>query len=231
MDDRPISMGMRDSSMRGAALVLETLRQEILSLALPPGTALSRPELQSRFGLSSTPVRDALMRLQEEGLVDIFPQHATIVSQIDVAGASQAQFLRRSIEIEAVRTLALAPDATLIARLRSLIRQQSAFAELGEYEAFTTADQAFHRALYDALRIGALWYLMRRQSGHIDRLRRLNLPVAGKMHEIILAHTAIVDAVEAGKPEAAQEALRQHLSRSLQFVDKLRDSHPQYFRT
>ncbi len=231
MDDRPANADAHDHGMRGAALVLETLRQEILSLVLPPGTALSRPELQARFGLSSTPVRDALMRLQEEGLVDIFPQHATIVSPIDLAGANQAQFLRRSIELEAVRTLAQAPDAGVIERLRSLIRQQSAFAALGEYEAFTTADQAFHRTMYDALRIGALWYLMRRQSGHIDRLRRLNLPVAGKMHEIILAHAAIVDAIEAGKPDEAQQALRLHLSRSLQFVDKLQESHPQYFRS
>ncbi len=61
-----------------------TLRQEIIALTLAPGAVLSRAELQDRFGLSSTPVRDALMRLQEEGLVDVFPQHATVVSAIDL---------------------------------------------------------------------------------------------------------------------------------------------------
>ena len=68
--------------------VLEQLREDILALALVPGFVLSRLELQARFGVSSTPIRDALMRLQEEGLVDIFPQHATVVSRIDIAKAT-----------------------------------------------------------------------------------------------------------------------------------------------
>jgi GntR family transcriptional regulator, rspAB operon transcriptional repressor len=230
MDDRPADALIRDRSGSGAAFVCDVLREDILALRLTPGTVLSRQELQERFELSSTPVRDALMRLQQEGLVDIFPQHATLVSLIDVRLARQAQFLRRSIELEAVRTLALNPDAVMISRLRSLIRQQSAFSELGEYEAFTRADQDFHRTMYDALKIGNLWRLVRRQSGHIDRLRRLNLPVEGKMREIISAHTAIVDAIEAADVMQAQEALRQHLSQSLQFVDSLKQSHPQHFK-
>lgn len=229
-DERSDPQDRRETGRSGAGLVFETLRGEILALALPPGTSLSRSDLQKRFGLSSTPVRDALMRLREEGLVDIFPQHATMVSIIDLDLAQQAQFLRRSIELEAVRSLALAPDAALIERLRSLIRQQAVFAELGEYAAFTSADQSFHRAMYDSLKIGSLWHLVRRQSGHIDRLRRLNLPVAGKMREIVQDHTAIVAAMAERNPELAQEALRRHLSHSLQFAENLKDGYPQYFR-
>ena len=74
----------------GASFVLDQLRDEILSLTLKPGTVLSRAELQERFELSSTPIRDALMRLQEEGLVDIFPQHATVVTAINTDHARQA---------------------------------------------------------------------------------------------------------------------------------------------
>jgi DNA-binding GntR family transcriptional regulator len=220
----------QDRGRGGASFVFDTLRDEIIALALAPGTVLSRGKLQDRFGLSSTPIRDALMRLQEEGLVDVFPQHATVVSPIDLDGARQGQFLRRSIEIEIVRTLALEPDPAIIDRLRSLIRQQAAFANLREHEAFTDADQAFHRTMYDAAAVAQLWHLVRRQGGHIDRLRRLHLPVAGKMRSILRDHEAIVDAIADGKPEEAQHALRDHLSRSLDFVDKLRTTHPEYFR-
>lgn len=219
----------RDAAKRGAAHVLDVLRQDILSLALAPGAVLSRQDLQERFRLSSTPIRDALMKLQEEGLVDVFPQHATVVSPIDVEQARQAQFLRRSIELELVRGLALAPAPALVERLRSFIRQQSVFADLGEYEQFSAADQAFHRTLYEAEGVIDLWHLVRRRSGHIDRLRRLHLPKAGKIREILAAHTAITDAVAAGDAPAAQEALRDHLSRSLDFVEQLRQSHPEYF--
>jgi hypothetical protein len=67
-------------------------------------------------------------------------------------------------------------------------------------------------------------------NGHIDRLRRLNLPVPGKMRDVVRGHKSIVDAIEAGKPEGAQLRLREHLSRSLGFVKNLRDSHSEYFR-
>jgi len=221
---------VRDRSRGGASHVFDTLREEIIALTLAPGRVLSRAELQDRFGLSSTPIRDALMRLQEEGLVDVFPQHATVVSPIDLDRARQGQFLRRSIELEIVRTLALKPELAVTERLRSLIRQQTAFAGLGEYEAFTNADLAFHRTMYDAASVSDLWHLVRRQGGHIDRLRRLNLPVAGKMREILRDHGAIVDAIAAGRPDQAQHFLRDHVSRSLDFVDKLKATHPEYFR-
>lgn len=221
---------LRERSFGSASHVFDVLRQDIISLALAPGTVLSRTELQMRFGLSSTPVRDALMRLQEEGLVDVFPQHATMVSAIDLRRAQQGQFLRRSVEAEVVRTLASRPDAAVIESLRTLIRRQGAFAELNDQEAFTEADQAFHRTMYEAAEVSELWPLVRRHGGHIDRLRRLHLPVAGKMREILKAHAAIVDAIESGNPAAAQDALRDHLSRSLDFVDTLRASHPDYFK-
>ena len=220
----------RERGHGGAAYVFERLRHDIIALTLAPGTVLSRAELQGRFGLSSTPVRDALMRLQEEGLVDVFPQHATVVSPIDLDKARQGQFLRRSVELEIVRALASKPDAAVVERLRSLIRRQSAFAKLGEHAAFTSADQAFHKAMFDSANVSDLWHVVNRHGGHIDRLRRLHLPVPGKMRDVVRDHKAIVDAIASGKPEEAQLRLRDHLSRSLAFVETLRVSHPGYFR-
>ncbi|MCA0423012.1 MAG: GntR family transcriptional regulator [Proteobacteria bacterium] len=215
---------------RGAAQVFNSLRDDIIALRLEPGLVLSRAELQARFGLSSTPVRDALIRLQNEGLVEIYPQHATKVAPIDLALAREAQFLRRSVELELVRSLALKQDMALNSQLKRLIQQQVAFADLNEFEAFAAADQAFHRTMYEALGIGALWHLVRQRGGHIDRLRRLHLPVDGKMHEIIAAHNRIADAIVAGNADSAQSAMREHLSHSLDFVDTLRVCYPQYFR-
>lgn len=214
---------------QGSGDLFEILREEIVSLILSPGTVLSRQDLQARFGLSSTPIRDALLRLQTEGLVDVFPQHATLVSAIDVDHARQGQFLRRAVEIEIVRDLARRPDADLIARLRASIRKQHAFAGLDDHEAFAAEDRAFHRMMYQACHLDGIWALVRSRSGHIDRLRRLHLPQEGKIREILGAHAGIVDALEAGDVAGAQDALREHLSRSLLFVDSLRETHPDYF--
>ncbi|RYD21139.1 MAG: GntR family transcriptional regulator, partial [Spirochaetia bacterium] len=97
--------GQLDRSRQVALQVHEILRERILNVQLVPGTVLSRASLQLEFGVSQTPVRDALMRLQEESLVDVYPQYATVVAKIDVDHARQAQFLRLSIELEAVRRL------------------------------------------------------------------------------------------------------------------------------
>ncbi|MGF6508055.1 GntR family transcriptional regulator [Paraburkholderia sp. 32] len=217
-----------DRSRHAAPQVFERLREMILSLELTPGTVLSRAELANRYGLSQTPVRDALMKLGEEGLVDIYPQHATVVSQINVTSALQAHFLRRSIELEVVRTLAEQRDATLIAELRLTIARQTELLDLKNYEQFSLLDQAFHRQMYEAAGVPQLWDLVRRLSGHIDRLRRLNLPVEGKTIAVVRDHTEIVDAIDKGDVEAAQAALRKHLSGTLSQIDQIRTSHPNF---
>ena len=214
----------------GTSGLVETLRNDILSLRYKPGEALSRQALQTRFGLSSTPVRDALSRLAEEHLVEIYPQSGTIVTPIDLSLARQAQFLRRSLEMELLRTLGQTRPPQLIAQLRTLIQHQIAFAGLGAVEEFAGMDRNFHCAFYEAANTEDLWHMLRARSGHIDRLRRLHLPVEGKMLEIIKAHTDIVDALEAGDIPASQAALLHHLSRSLDFVPKLRADYPDYFR-
>jgi DNA-binding GntR family transcriptional regulator len=215
---------------QAAPQVLERLRQAILSLELTPGTILSRNELSAQFGVSSTPVRDALMRLEEESLVEVFPQHATVVSPIDVTLAQQAHFLRLSLELEIVRSLALNPDPGLIARLKSILAQQQASMKASDLQAFELADQDFHRHLYEAAQMQDLWILVRSRSGHIDRLRRLNLPSPGKIQGILQHHKLIVGAIADGSPDKAQEHLRDHLSGTLSHIEEIKAKYPSYFR-
>lgn len=219
-----------DRTRHAAPQVFEHLRDQILSMALPPGTVLSRPELAEQYGTSQTPVRDALIRLGEEGLVDIFPQHATVVSQIDVALARQAHFLRRSVELEIVRTLAQQPDPVLVERLRASIARQRVMLAMENLDEFSVTDQAFHRELYDAAEVPHLWTLVRRQSGHLDRLRRLHLPIPGKALAVLRDHDAIVDAIASGDPARAESALRAHLSGTLANIDDIRARYAGYFR-
>ena len=86
----PVAPFRLEKSRHAAPQVFEHLREQIMSLSLIPGTVLSRAELVEQFGVSQTPIRDALMRLAEEGLVDIYPQHATVVCPINIALARQA---------------------------------------------------------------------------------------------------------------------------------------------
>ncbi|WP_010458492.1 GntR family transcriptional regulator [Acidovorax radicis] len=216
-----------DRTRQAAPQVFEWLREVILSLELAPGTPLSRAELAERFALSQTPVRDALIKLSEEGLVDIYPQHATLVSRIDIASATQAYFLRCAIELEVVRTLALTDDAVLHAKLSAQVDLQAALAT-ADTEDFIASDQAFHRLMYDAAGVPDLYELVRQRSGHLDRLRRLDLPSPGKAARVVRDHRAIVEALAAHDPDAAQAALRVHLSGTLGHVADIRARYPHY---
>lgn len=221
----------RDRSRQAAPQVFDLLRDAIINLELVPGTVLSRQALQLQFGLSSTPIRDALTKLAEEALVEIFPQHATVVSRIDLDHARQAAFLRRSIEVEVVHNLASRPDPALIERLRQNLRQQEALAESGDLLEFNAVDRAMHRMMYDAAGVPDLWTVMLKRNGHIERLRRLHLPMKGKVDQTIRDHLAIVEAVAAGDPAAAAREARAHLSRSLAFIESIRAHYPpEYFR-
>lgn len=218
-----------DRSRQAAPQIFETLRERILTLVLKPNEVLSRAALQQEFGVSQTPVRDALLKLEQEGLVEIYPQHATVVARIDVNAARQAHFLRIAIELEAVRHLAANPDADFVARLRAAIGEQQRLSGLGDYPGFVAADQAMHGLFFEQMRLPELWNIIRRQSGHIDRLRLLNLPLPGKIDAVIADHEAIIDAIARGDADGAANALRRHLSGTLSIIEQIRQRYPDYF--
>jgi DNA-binding GntR family transcriptional regulator len=224
----PRSGGRLDRDRQAAPQVFERLRSMIIALELPPGSPLSRAALAEQFGVSSTPIRDALMRLDEEGLVEVFPQYATVVSRIDVHRAQQAHFLRQALELEIVRVLALKPDEALVTELNATIARQQQFAKAGAFEKFMAADNEFHAQLYEAADKQDIWTLVKSRSGHIDRLRRLHLPSPGKAQDIVRHHKLIVKAIAGGEPEEAQKHLRTHLSGTLSELAKIRAQHPQY---
>lgn len=219
-----------ESASNAAAQVYDRLRAEIVALRMEPGATVNRLKLQRQFGLSSTPVRDALMRLGEEGLVEIVAQSATRVSLIDIDKARQAQFLRRALEQEVVETICASADRTVAQELRSLIQQQTHAAMREDLSLFDDIDREFHRSLFNAAGMVELFHLIRRQSGHIDRIRRLHLPHSGKMQEVVRDHGKIVKALVAGDAAAARQAMRDHLSQSLAYSPRLREQHPGYFK-
>ena len=217
-----------DRDRQAAPQVFERLRGMIISLELPPGSPLSRAALAGQFGVSSTPIRDALMRLEEEGLVDVFPQYATVVSRVDVRLAQQAHFLRQAVELEIVRGLAIQHNEALVVELHATIARQQQYAKAGDFEKFMAADNDFHARLYEAADKQDIWTLVRSRSGHIDRLRRLHLPSPGKAQDIVRHHKLIARAIAEGNPEAAQRHLRAHLSGTLSELPRIRSRHPEY---
>lgn len=221
----------RQRIKRGSASVQlhDSLRERIVSLELKPGQYLSRNEIASEYGVSQTPVRDALIKLEEEGLIVTYPQSKTEVTRIDVDHALETHFLRLSVELEVTRRLALAQDKTLIAKARSLLAQQEAARDAGDMAAFSRLDRDFHLSLYQAAGVGHLHRVIEDRSGHIDRLRKLHLPDPGKRMQILQLHGRILDGIQASDVAATEAAVREHLTGTLAKVADIRARHADYF--
>lgn len=213
-----------------AGQLYEWLRAAIIELVLKPGAVLPRAELVGHLGVSATPFRDALARLVEETLVEVFPQHATVVAPIDLALVNQAHFHRRALELEVIRTLAPHRNEALLAGLRENLARQRARQESGDLMGLVREDQSFHQILYEAAGAGDLWLLLRSRSGHLDRLRRLHLPAPGKAEAILRDHAAIVHALEAGDAVRAEAAVREHLAGTVANAEEIRLRYPDFIR-
>jgi DNA-binding GntR family transcriptional regulator len=217
-----------DRSRNATVQVYEHLRALIVTLALKPAIVLPRKLLGDYFGLSHTPIREALIRLDDERLVEIFPQHLTRVRSIDLNSARRAHFLRVSIELEVVHTLAQAPNPAMEKTLGALVAQQQASLAAGDLDAFTAADQAFHKSMYASAGVLELWTVVRNLSGNLDRLRRMHLPLNNKAQSIVSQHAEIARSIGLGDHERAQAAIRTHLSGTLSELDALRVKYPDY---
>jgi DNA-binding GntR family transcriptional regulator len=214
--------------------VYADLRKRIVSLDLPPNSSLSRQELSAYYGVSQTPLRDAIQRLEAEGLLDIFPQSKTVVTLIDDRLVRECQFLRTALESEIVALLAADPDKSKIdAAQESLARMEWVLARDRELEEFDRLDKQFHRGLFIAADKQGLHDLVESRSGPLDRLRRLHLHAQGerKPERVIADHTKIIDMIRDSRVEDAKDAMREHLSGTLARLETLTELFPGHFPT
>lgn len=221
----------RDGAATGAPdRVYTALRESILKFDLPPGAVLSRSDIARAYGVSQTPVRDALQRLGQDRLVLIYPQSRTVVAPIDVRQLAETHFLRVAVETEVVRRLAEAGDPDLLKRARGLVQMQRALVGAADQmDLFSELDRDFHRSLFEAAGVMSLHAMLIARLGHLFRCQRLELPRDGKARDIVEAHEAILDGIAAGDPEQAASAMRAHLSGTISRVEQIQAEHPDYF--
>lgn len=211
------------------AQVYAVLKRMILSLALEPNEALSEKELALRLGVSRTPVREALIRLADEDLVEVLPQRGTFVSPILTADVLEAQFLRESLEAAVVRRAAENPSEKLLSEMATLLEKQHESATAGRSVDYLQLDEAFHRAISDGIAMPRAWRLIHSVKGQMDRVRFLSLPNKAHMLLLTTQHSAIFDAVEARDPDRAEAGMRHHLREVLKSIQTLTDEMPSIF--
>ncbi|AXS42769.1 GntR family transcriptional regulator [Breoghania sp. L-A4] len=200
----------------------EEIRNRIISLELPPETTLARAELAERFNVSQSPVREAILRLEQDGLVVSYPQSRTVVTKIDVARIREEHFLRTAVECDVARALAESTDAAVLRKVKGLVKMQEALVgDIEQVELFKQLDEAFHEALFASVNQSNLHLHITARCGNLARLRSLDLPREVKMLSVLEGHRAVVDAIAEGNGEKASAAMRRHLSGTMERMPEI----------
>jgi len=208
--------------------IYEALRDAIVRVAVLPGQAISETEMATSYGVSRTPIREALIRLADEGLIDIYPQAGTFVSRIDLAAVREAQFVRLTLETAVARQVAtMAVDVTDFEPI--LERQERAIRD-EDFPEFFASDEDLHRKVFELGGHAATWRLVQSAKSHLDRVRQLERPSEATLLEMLRQHRALAAAITAGDVGAVTEVVREHASVILSLAPDVAARHPDLFR-
>lgn len=212
-----------------ARQITRALRQAIVTMQLSPGEMISEQDLARRFGVSRSPVREALIKLSEAGLVRVLPQRGTQVVKISRSSVEDARFIREAVETAVVREAALKARPAMKAELAANLTRQRRAQRSSSTEAFLELDEEFHRLLAEAAERPSAWQMIEDIKPQMDRVRFLDMTKAVPRNAIIAQHALIVDAIKAGDPAAAETAMRVHLSEILRSLPELAAEYPDLF--
>lgn len=207
--------------------VYRTLRQRIIRAELTPGMLISETEIAKAFSLSRQPVREAFIKLAEEGLLEVRPQRGTLVRKITKAAVMDARFVREAIEADIAKLVALKHDAATVKELRRQIKKQRAVAQ-DDPASFMKLDEQFHRTLAEAADKTYAWKVVEDVKAQMDRVRYLSF-MHFPMPKLVEQHQQIVDAIEQGSVEGADAAMRLHLREILSDLPGIAELRPEFF--
>ena len=205
------TQGPRGRIETASATVYRVLRQEIVWLRRKPGEPIVEKDIALAQRVSRTPVREALLRLAAEGLVDTVSKSGTFVARIPLRALPEAIVVRKALEQVTARSAAMHARRSEVTSLRALLERQREAAAADDRSAFHSADEAFHAAVAAVGRYPGIWLLVQGVKTQIDRYRLLTLPQPGRMARVIKEHAAVVAAIEKHDADRAAAAMEAHL--------------------
>ena len=220
---------------RARTRIYETIRGRIENLYYEPGSELSITELTQDLGVSRSPVRDALLRLERDKLIDIYPQRGTWVAKLDVANIRQERCLRLSVEENVFRKCieeVLGDEERKIrfsSRLRANLVQQMACLSINDIRNFLDLDVEYHRMFYIEIGFERIYKIVEAHTGNERRIRILNNMNQAAAQAVYEEHLAMTDAIDSNDSGKALEILAHHFSKLKDEVDELVRLHPSYF--
>lgn len=215
------------------AYVYNTLKSSILCLQLKPGTVVSTQEIATKLSVSRTPVREAFISLQRDGLVDIYPQKETVVSRISIKRIQQERFIRESLECANIDALIKRGGPYDLSALYANLQEQKQLLKADCLDGFKffTIDNEFHQMLFALGGQELSGQVVIDTNTHYTRVRLVTLSNAEIARASIAEHEMILSEIQSGLADLARGHLRYHLHRLEHELDAFVEKYPDYFET
>ena len=218
-----------DRKLPAAEQVYRALREAILTCRLEPTEAISENRLCGLFGVSRSPVRTAITRLAEDGLIDIFPQRGTFVAPIKLKQVREAQFARTALEMALATEAAKHWRDSDTAEIEANLLLQKRCAKARDAWGFYIANEDFHRIIARAANLEGVWNMIQGVKTLWDRVGHIANRVPAHTAIVIEEHRKIVQGLDQRDPKAAAAAMKEHLKSVDHAIARLRPLHGDYF--
>lgn len=208
------------------------IKYKIIHFHYLPGQKISEKMISESLNIGRTPVREALIRIEREGLIEVIPQSGTYVTIINLTAAQNGRFVRECIEpkimLEAMTKLSQEGLMHLIDNLR----QQNKSAELSQPDHFFDLDQEFHQEFYKIAGKDKVWNWLQLNNIQLNRYRRLRLKATNlHWHKLIAQHQQIMDSVQKQNVDELLFLVNSHLHLMLEEKEAVIEQFPEYFET
>jgi DNA-binding GntR family transcriptional regulator len=191
----------------------EDLRKAIVGGELLPGERLLEEDLSARLGLGRAAVRMALVRLEHDGLVQRERHRGATVRRVSESEAVEILAARAALEGLAARHAAVSADDVAVGELRAIVAEMRELRERGDLLGVSNANARLHGLILETSGHHTARRLSQTLSSQLVRFQYRTVLLPGRSERSYAEHTEIVEAIAAHDPEAAEQAMRRHLSR------------------
>jgi DNA-binding GntR family transcriptional regulator len=191
--------------------VYESIREAIISGQFPSGTKLTVDMLSEELKVSRTPVKEALVRLEREGLVENIPRRGMFVARIDIEDAIEIYELREVLEGFAVRKLCENLDEETLKELKELLEEGEKFIAQGKLKKYSDVDEKFHKTIWDKSKNKRLFKFLENIRSQIRLLMASSVNIPGRAEESLKEHKNILTPPEERNPNLAEEYMKLHI--------------------
>jgi len=208
--------------------IYDALKRAIVTLKLAPGMAISENRICRQVGASRTPVREAIIRLVEDELIDVYPQQGSFVAPIKVGKIRESHFVRKWLELGVLRIAASRWSDQCSAYANRILQQQDIARSANDLDRFNQLDEDFHRFFTEVAKLPGVWPTIQGAKARVDRLHRLAV-IEGRMPMVIKEHRSVVQALDGADSAKAIDRMEEHLDKVITLLDLLVARNARFF--